>query len=110
MATRPTQTIGVAGLNPTFHNATATTGDKVKPGEHTFITVKNGSGVSVVANLVGVGTTSYQEDLPDKPYAIAASASVDIPVPPAFANPDDDGLATFVCTPATSVTFAVRAI
>ncbi|WP_431903635.1 hypothetical protein [Nonomuraea sp. bgisy101] len=110
MATRPAQVIGVEGSTPVYHSATATTGDKVKPGPRTFITVKNAGGVSTQVVLSGVGKTSYQEDLPDKDYTVPTAGEMDIPIKPEFANPDDGGLATFVCTPAASVTFAVRQI
>lgn len=110
MATRTAQTITVSGLTATYYAATATTGDKVKASARTWITVKNGSGVSSNVVLSGVGTTSYGVDLPDKTYPVAASGEVDIPIGPEFGDPEDGGLATIICTPATSVTFAPRRI
>lgn len=110
MATRTPQAITLGGITPTYHAATATTGDKVRAGDRTFIHLKNGGGASITATFSGVGKTAYQVDLPDKAYTIAAGAEMLIPVLPEFGDPDDGGLATFVCSAVTSVTFAALRI
>ncbi|MGI5161391.1 hypothetical protein [Microbispora sp. CA-102843] len=110
MATRTPQAITVGGITPTYHPATATTGDKVKAGERTFVHLKNGGDSSITATFSGVGKTTYQVALPNKAYTIAAGAEALIPVLPQFGDPDDGGLATVVCSAVTSVTFAALRI
>ena len=110
MATRTAQAITVGGLSATYTTATATTGDKAKAADRTWITVKNGSGASITVTLKGVGTTSYGVAKPDKVITVAAAGEVDIPLLPEYGNPADNGLATFICSAVTSVTFAVRRI
>lgn len=110
MATRTAQAIVVGGLTATYHAATASTGDKVKAAPRTWITVKNGSVSPITVTLSGVGQTSYGVDMPDKAVTVAASAEVDIPILPEYGDAEDGGLATFVCSATTTVTFAVRRI
>ncbi|GIH70343.1 hypothetical protein [Sphaerimonospora thailandensis] len=110
MATRTPQAITVGGITPTYHAATAATGDKVKAGDRTFIHVRNGAGAPVTVTFSGVGKTSYQEDLPDKAYTVAASGELLIPVLPSLGDSEDGSLATFVCSAAADVTFAALRI
>jgi acetate kinase len=110
MATRTAQAITLGGLSATYFSATATTGDKVRADDRTWITVKNGSGASITVTLKGAGTTDYGVANPDKVITVAASGEVDIPILPAYGNPADGGLATFICSQVTSVTFAARRI
>lgn len=110
MATRTSQAIGVGGLAATYFAATASTGDKVKAAPRTWITVKNGSVSSITVTFAPAGKTSYDVDLPDKVVTVAASGEVDIPILPEYGNPEDGGLATFICSAVTTVTFAVRRI
>ncbi|MFD0429430.1 hypothetical protein ACFQ60_22400 [Streptomyces zhihengii] len=43
MAILTAQAVSLAGINPTYANA-ASGGDKVSPGDRTFLHVKNGAG------------------------------------------------------------------
>ncbi|SEN86681.1 hypothetical protein [Nonomuraea pusilla] len=110
MATRTAQAVTVAGVTPTYHAATATTGDKVLADSRTWIHVKNGSGGAITVTVSGAGQTSYGVALPDKVYNVTTGAEMWIPMLPDFGDPDDGRLVTFVCSSATSVTFAVGRI
>lgn len=105
MATRATETIAAAGTEATYHVATATTGDKVAAVDGTILHVKNGSGVSTTVTLATPGTVEGL-DIADREVAIPAGEDRFIALSKVYRNPAD-GLATVVCAPATTVTFAV---
>lgn len=110
MATRTAQAVTLAGVTPTYHAATATTGDQVRANNRTFIHLKNGSGGSITCTVSGAGQTSYGVNNPDKVYTIGIGADMWIPMLPDFGDPADGRLVTFVCSSVTSVTFAVARI
>ena len=107
MATRTAQAVTVGGVTPTYHAATATTGDEVLADSRTFIHVKNGSGGSITLTVSGAGQTAYLVDNPDKEYTIGTGAEQLIPMLPEYGDPADGRLVTFVCSSVTSVTFSV---
>lgn len=109
MATRTAQAIVVAGTTPTYHSATATTGDKVLANSRTFVHIKNGSGSSITVTVSGAGQTSYLVDNPDKVYTVAGTDAW-IPMLPEYGDPEDGRLVRFVCSSVSSVTFAVGRI
>lgn len=110
MATRTAQAITVGGVTPTYHAATATTGDKVLADSRTWVHFKNGSGGAITVTVSGAGTTSYGEPLPDKEYDLATGAEQWIPMLPEYGDPEDGRLVTFVASSVTTVTFAVGRI
>jgi hypothetical protein len=110
MATRTAQAITVGGVTPTYHAATATTGDKVLADSRTWVHVKNGSGGAITVTVSGAGQTPYLVDNPDKVYNVATGAEVWIPMLPEYGDPEDGRHVHFVCSPVTSVTFAVGRI
>lgn len=59
MATLTPQAVSLAGLNPTYASA-AGGGDKVAPGERTFIHVKNGGGSSITVTLTTTAAVRSQ--------------------------------------------------
>lgn len=105
MATRTTQVVTTAGLAPTYHAATATTGDKVLPSDDTIVHIKNASGVSTAAVFATPGTVDTLA-IADRTVTVAAGTDQFVKVTDIYRDPAD-GLATFVCTPSASVTFAV---
>ncbi|MET9339276.1 hypothetical protein [Nonomuraea sp. NPDC003804] len=110
MATRTAQAVTAAGVTPTYHPATATTGDKVLADSRTWIHLKNGSGGAITCTVSGVGQTSYGVDMPDKVYNLTTGAEQWIPMLPEYGDLNDGRLVTFVCSSVTSVTFAVGRI
>lgn len=105
MATRATETIAATGTEATYHAATATTGDKVAAVDGTILHVKNGSGVSTAVTLTTPGTVEGLA-IADRTVAVPAGEDRFIPLSKVYRNPAD-GLATVVCDPVTTVTFAV---
>lgn len=105
MATRATETIAATGTEATYHAATATTGDKVAAVDGTVLHVKNGSGASTDVVLTTPGTVEGLA-IADRTVAVPAGEDRFIALSKVYRDPAD-GLATFVCTPATTITFAV---
>lgn len=105
MATRATETIAATGTAATYHAATATTGDKVAAVDGTVLHVKNGSGVSTTVTIDTPGTVEGL-DIENREVAIPAGEDRFIALSKVYRNPAD-GLATVVCAPVTTVTFAV---
>lgn len=105
MATRATETIAATGTAATYHVATATTGDKVAAVDGTVLHVKNGSGVSTNVTLATPGTVEGLA-IADRTVAVPAGQDRFIALSKVYRDPAD-GLATVVCDPAASVTFAV---
>ncbi|MER7517777.1 hypothetical protein [Streptomyces sp. NPDC126499] len=106
MATLSVQTIGAAGLDPTYAAASGG-GDKLKPGKGTFLHVINGGGSSITVTLVAPGTYYGSVANPDPMYTVGASGEMMIPVPASpFANASDSGLASVTYSGVTSVTVA----
>jgi hypothetical protein len=105
MATRATETIAATGTEATYHAATATTGDKVAAVDGTILHVKNGGGSDTTVTIDTPGTV---EGLAIENRAVTVPAGEDrfIALSKVYRNPAD-GLATAVCNPVTSVTFAV---
>jgi hypothetical protein len=105
MATRATETIAATGTEATYHPATASTGDKVAAVDGTILHVKNGG---VGATTVTIDTPGSVEGLAiaNREVAIPAGEDRFIALSKVYRN-QADGLATFVCAPETSVTFAV---
>ena len=109
MATLVTKTIDAAGINPetTMTAATVTVGDKIVPGDRTFLRVKNsgGSPITVAVNdpnsVSPTGATSFNADL-----AVSVTNAQERwigPITSRFAEPAD-GLAVAICSVITSVT------
>lgn len=105
MATRATETVDTDGLTATYYAATATTGDKVVSGPGVGIHVKNGSAGSINVVLATPGTVDGNP-IGDRSVAVGAGAEGFIAVPALYRDPAD-GLATFICSAVTTVTFAV---
>lgn len=59
MATLATQTVALAGLNPTYASAAAG-GDKCEVGDRNFLHVKNGSASSVTVTLTATAAVRGQ--------------------------------------------------
>lgn len=77
MATLSVQTLTVAGLAPTYASASGG-GDKVRPGDHTFIHVKNDGGASVTVTIDdpnSVEPTAATAWNPDAAIVIAPATS-----------------------------------
>lgn len=109
MATRDPVAITVDGVAATYNNAAA--GDKVSgAGPDTFITVKNGSGSSITLTITPNGKTPYGVALPAKSFTIAAGGEKDIPILPAYADPEDSGLVALSWSDTTTVTWAAKRI
>lgn len=106
MATLSVQTIGAAGLDPTYATASGG-GDKLKPGPTTFIHVINGGESSVTVTLVAPGNYYGSVANPDPTYTVEAAGEKMIPVPASpFANAADSGLASVTYSGVTDVTVA----
>lgn len=109
MATLTTQTIVAAGLAPTFA-AAAGGGDKVVPGDRTFLHVKNGGGSPITVTVAVPGTFYAAVANPDLTVTVDAAGEKLIPVPPLFADSSDSGLAAVTYSGVTSVTVAALRI
>lgn len=104
MATRAVESIPTAGIAATYYAATVTTGDKVAAGEGVFIHVKNGGGSPITVTLTTPGTVDTLA-IADRAVTVTNAGEKFIAVPVLYRDPAD-GLATFVCSAVTSVTFA----
>lgn len=61
MAVLNVQQISLTGLNPTY-SAAAAGGDKLAPGVHNFLHVKNGGGSSITVTIDSVTQTNFGTD------------------------------------------------
>lgn len=61
MATLASQQIVLTGLAPTFA-AAAGGGDKVPPGDHSFLAVRNASGSPITVTVDSVAPSNYGDD------------------------------------------------
>lgn len=109
MATITPKAITTDGVAPTWNDASAG-GDKVKPGENVFISVKNGGAAPLTVTITPPGETPYGVANPPKTFTVPAAGEMDIPILPAYGNPQDSGLASIGWDVTTSVTFAARRI
>src|SRR6266542_3565343 len=104
MATLTTAAITAAGTDPAFVAANGA-GDKVVPGDTTYLHVKNASGVSVTVTITAVGLCS-QGSTHNSVVAVPAGADRVIgPIGSRFAAVSD-GLAAITYSAVTSVTVA----
>lgn len=108
MANISVQTVVAAGLSPTYSSA-AGGGDKVKPGDRTFIHVRAGGGSSVTVTVDDVGTRepagAYQFD-PNLHVVIEPSGSRMIGPLTESRFRGSDGKAAITYSSVTSVTIA----
>lgn len=108
MALLTPQPVTATGLNPTYVSA-AGGGDTVKPGDNTFLHVKNGGGSSINVTIVQAGVCSYGGSTPthDRVVAVPASGERMIPTGPAVRYASQStGLASITYSAVTSVTIA----
>lgn len=103
MATLTTQNIGNAGITPAYV-AAAAGGDKVVPGEGTYIHVKNGGGSSINVTLATPATVDGSLAVGDRVVAVAAGAEAKIAVPDTLYRDPADGLAAITYSAVTTVT------
>lgn len=107
MATRNPQDASVlTGVALTFFAATVTTGDATVGGQGVVLIVLNGSGSPITCTLTTPETVEGTLAVADRPVTVAAGAYQAIPVPSRY-NDSTTGLATFICSSVTTVTFAV---
>lgn len=105
MATLTVQAVALAGLAPTYAAATGG-GDKVAPGERTFLHVKNGAASAVTVTLTAAATVRGQAvsnltvSVPASGERMVGPITADL-----FQNPTD-GLAAIGYSSATTVTVA----
>ena len=105
MATLTTAAITPAGTDPAFVAATGA-GDKVVPGDTTYLHVKNASGVSVTVTITAVGLCS-QGSTHSSVVAVPAGADRVIgPITGSRFAAVSDGLAAVTYSAVTSVTVA----
>lgn len=105
MATLTTQVIVPGGLTPAY-SAAAGGGDKVTPGNDTFIHVKNGSGGSLTVTVDSVTPSNYGTDA-DLVVAIPAGQERMVgPLPGARFAGVSDGLVSVTYSGVTSLTIA----
>lgn len=102
MATLAIQTIDNDGLTPTYV-AAAAGGDKVIPGQGSYIHVKNGSAGAITVTLVTPETFDGDLALADRTVSVAAGAEAKIAVGNRYRNPAD-GLASLTYSAVTSLT------
>ena len=109
MATLATTTITQAWINPdTNMVAAAVGGDKVVPGDRTFLRVKNGGGAPITVTLNDptsvspVGATQFNADV--AVTVTNGQERVIGPITGRFADPADSGLCAVTYSAVTSVT------
>jgi hypothetical protein len=106
MAVLGTQTIVPAGLAPAY-SAASGGGDKLAPGNDTFLHVKNASGAPITVTIDSVVPSNYGTDA-DLVVAVPATTGDKMigPLPASrFANPAD-GLVNVTYSGVTSLTVA----
>jgi hypothetical protein len=105
MATLTTAAITAAGTDPAYVAATAG-GDKVVPGDTTWLNVRNASGVSVTVTVTAVGLCS-QGSTHNSVVVVPAGGDRTIgPITGSRFAAVSDGLAAVTYTAVTSVTVA----
>lgn len=105
MAVLTTQTIVPTGLAPTY-SAAAAGGDKVTPGNDTFIHVKNGGGSSITVTIDSVVPSNYGTDV-DLVVSVPNGGERMIgPIPAPRFQSLTDGLANVTYSGVTTVTIA----
>lgn len=108
MALLATQSVLTAGIAATYSAVTAS--DTCVPGDNVVLHVKNGGGaptnVTLTTPLVVDGSLTLQ----DRVVAITNGTDKFISVPAHLYQDPTTGLATFACSPTTSVTAAVLAV
>lgn len=102
MATLAIQTIGITGATPAYVSA-AGGGDKVVPGQGSFIHVKNGSGGSITVTIATPELVDGDLAVADRAVAVAGGAEAMISIPGRYAAPSD-GLAAVTYSAVTSLT------
>lgn len=107
MATIPTQSIPVTGLDPTYNNASAG-GDRVAPGSIIYVRNTNAAALTVTFDLVAM----VDGDLPVPDRVISGIAAttgtrfLKVPNNSIYADPAD-GLVKITWSVTSGVTFAV---
>lgn len=104
MATLTTQSIDLDGVAPTYASA-AGGGDKMRPGDHNFLHVKNGDGSPITVTLITPGTSEGLA-IADQTVTVAATGEQMIRVTPERYRNPSDGLASITYSAVTSVTVA----
>lgn len=108
MATLSVQSVSKTGLSPTYTSA-AGGGDKVKPGDHTWIHVRNGGGSSVTVTVDDTKTAApdgYTAFDPDLEVVIEPGGNRHIGPLPETRFRGDDGLVHITYSGVSSVTIA----
>jgi hypothetical protein len=106
MATVATQPIGKTGTVPTYSAADAA-GDRVSPGQGTFVHVRNGGTAAITATIATPVTFHGQAVADVTSASIAAGGEAFIPLTDAALYRDPaDGLAGISWSAVTTVTFA----
>lgn len=106
MATLTPQAISIAGLTPTFVSAAAG-GDKLPPGSHVFLRVKNAAGSAVTVTVAANSTASGLTVTSPTVTVPATTGDVLIgPFPPGDYAASADGLVAITYSSNTSVTVA----
>ncbi|MGW6739724.1 hypothetical protein ACWGDX_03075 [Streptomyces sp. NPDC055025] len=109
MAVLTPQAVTLAGINPTYA-AAASGGDKVAPGERTFIHVKNGAGAPITVTLTATATVRGQS-VANLTVSVPASGERMIgPLPGDLLASPSDGLVAIGYSSATTVTVAALRI
>lgn len=102
MATLAIQNIDNDGLTPVYV-AAAAGGDKVIPGQGSYIHVKNASAGSINVIVVTPETVDGDLTVQDRTVAVAAGTEMKIAVGSRYRNPAD-GLASLTYSAVTSLT------
>jgi hypothetical protein len=103
------QIIALPSLLAVFSAATVTAGDTFLPNGRSFVTVKNGSGVSVTATVDIPGTDDFGNARGDLAVTVAAGTERDIPITRAEMV-QSDGTVKITCSPVTTVTVAHKSM
>lgn len=106
MALLTTQPIQITGTAPSYA-AAAAGGDKVPPGNRTFVHIKNGSAAAITATVVVPGQMFGQE-LPD--VAVSVPAGGDRMIGPLVPQLAVNGNVDITYSAVTSVTIAALTI
>jgi len=108
MATRATESVDNDGLVATY-NAASAGGDKITPGDGTFIHVKNRSASPITVTLVTPATLDGTLAIGDRAVSVTNGEANDqlIAVPDTLYRNPTDGLADITWSATATVTFAV---
>lgn len=104
MATLTTEQVTSSGLEATANAATATTGDKVRPGS--IVRIVNGGGSPSTATMATPQTVDGDLAVADRTVTVPNGEARYVYASDVYRN-KADGLVTIVCAPATSVTIEV---